>query len=654
MSEGAVGASSSRGSDGENDAAAANGREARREDRGGGRAGEKRRRASGSDADVKVVTVGRTPHAKGASGGVKSTVAGETPRQRPTNNQLLYRVNFNWEHYEHALPAMVRRMLPKTTEACPSVTSAFLQTLRALDMAESQRVKNPRNILQLLSVNTRRTKVVALNAGTHRVPEELRRHQLSDQDGNEYSTNLDRNRYGNDNNYLYTVTRFNLQALELCPLVAEVQIIGTKGSEDDVLLCADKSECGCGGNRKVLSNHWTVPAFVLPSQMPTTIPKSTLAAKDRSRKKSRSSMSSGDFRRDSETPERDDDDADRHAGMGVLLDALTSVGGIPASPAPPSRVRPAPVMSPSRPIRGIRQVELDLGAINQDTAAAREQIAQATAHSIDQIPDDQLREELRKAIARSCELHMTASAAQMRQHKAEREAEEYKVIVSRLEELLAKSETVTQRMRLQNAKADDETMSGSSNENDRVIQCSAFLAHKLIAMQQSLAALAARFELLADQTAPRSVVEELLRAEMAAHLQTNQALLRAETSLAAYAAAEATCDEEIWRTQYVKAAQLNLEKAAYMAQMGSAPTPFTKTSDVAAAPPPAPAFTHSEPSVKFIEATPVAPATAPQTVKSIALMADAVAVASVEASHLPPKTPLGLVKPMRHAFISPP
>ena len=251
---------------------------------------------------------------------------------------------------------------------------------------------------------------------------------------------------------------------------------------------------------------------------------------------------------------------------------------------------------------------------------------------------------------------MTASAAQMRQHKAEREAEEYRVIVSRLEELLAKSETVTQRMRVQIAKTEDATISGSSNENDNVIQCSALLAHKLIAMQQSLAGLAARFELLMDQTTPRSVVEQLLRAEMAAHLQTNQALLRAETSLAAYSAAEATCDEEIWRTQYVKAAQMNLEKAAYMAHVGSEPTKTAKTYDgvTASAPPPASAFPPSEPSVKFVDGTPVAPATVPTTVKSIALMADAVAVASADASHLPPKTPVGLVQPMRHAFISPP
>jgi hypothetical protein len=35
-------------------------------------------------------------------------------------------------------------------------------------------------------------------------------------------------------------------------------------------------------------------------------------------------------------------------------------------------------------------------------------------------------------------------------------------------------------------------------------------------------------------------------------------------------------------------------------------------------------------------------------------MADAVASANIDASHLPPETPLGAVKPMRHAFISPP
>ena len=623
-----------------------------------------------ASASTQQRSVGKSSNAGShASGGKKLSPAtmkspnaardATTPRQRPTNNQLLYRINFHWEHYEHAIPAIVKKQLPKMTEACPSVTSAFLQTLRALDMAESQRTDGARNILQLLSVNTRRTKVVALNSGTHRVPEELRRHQLSDAEGNEYSTNLDRNRYGNDDNYLWTVTRFNLQALELCPLLAQVQIIGTKGNCDDVLLTADKLECGCGSNRKGLSNHWTVPAFVLPSQMPTAIPKSTLAAKDRSRKKARQSLSSvhGEM-----TPEHTSDD-DQHAGMGVLLDALTSVGGIPMSPVKPSRMttKPqAPVMSPSRPIRGIRQVELDLGAINEDTALAQEQIAQATRESIDQIPDGSLRDELHGAITRSCELHMTAAAAQLCQHKAEREAAEYKVLVGRLEQLLSNSETAMHQLQIQMAKMKGEGTSHGT-ENDRVIQGSAILAHKLIGMQQSLSSLTSRFDLMCDQSAPRSVIEELLRSEMAAHLVTNKALLRAETSLAAYAAAEATCDEEIWRTQYVKTAQRNLEKAAYAANASIVmPTEAPIAEMVPPAPvvkaAPAPAFMHSEGNVKYgaTVQTPKRQGTAPRGIKSIAIMADAVASANIDASHLPPETPLGAVKPMRHAFISPP
>jgi hypothetical protein len=95
----------------------------------------------------------------------------------------------------------------------------------------------------MLSNNTRRTKVVELSTGTHRwvglsstlcgkqrshlallllprltlprtttppannntrVPDELRKHYLSDGEGGQYSTNLDRNRYGNDDQYLFT------------------------------------------------------------------------------------------------------------------------------------------------------------------------------------------------------------------------------------------------------------------------------------------------------------------------------------------------------------------------------------------------------------------------------------------------------------------
>ena len=633
----------------------------------GGRSGNKDR--------VRPMMVDETPvkRVKTARGGAKTPASvgrrtaetaktapvKQTPRVRPTNNQLLYRINFKWEHYEHAIPAHVRKALPKMTEACPSVTSAFLQTMRALDMAESQRLHNPRNILRLLSVNTRRTKVVALNAGTHRVPEELRRHQLSDSDGNDYSTNLDRNRYGNDNNYLFTVTKFNLQALELCPLLAQVQIIGTKGNADDVLLTADKADCTCGRNRKSSGHHWTVPEYVTPAQMPMNIPKSTLAAKDRSRKKARQSISGVvESKRESVTPDRATED--QHAGMGVLLDALTSVGGIPPSPVQPERTRHAPIMSPSRPVRGIRQVELDLGAINEDTAAAQEQIAQATERSVEQIPDDQLRNELHSAIIRSCELHMTASAAQTRQRKADREVEEYKMLVERLEQLLRQSETAMHQAQIKIAKLNEDKQSGSAavltTENDRIIQGSAMMAQKLINMQQRVAELSSRFELMTNHNAPRTVVEELLRTEMAAHLETNRALLRAETSLAAYAAAEATCDEEVWRAQYIGSAQRNLEKVAYSSaeELATAstlpypmPAPKTAPGKIAATP------SYRRTSLSASTQTPAQQPKAPRGVKSIALMADAAANGANDAVSLPPVTPVGTVKPIRHAFISP-
>lgn len=79
--------------------------------------------------------------------------------------------------------------------------------LSALFEAEKQRKSGGRNILRALSTNTRRTKVVELSSGTHRVPDELKRHTLVDADGHQYSTNLDRNRYGSDDNYLSTVIR---------------------------------------------------------------------------------------------------------------------------------------------------------------------------------------------------------------------------------------------------------------------------------------------------------------------------------------------------------------------------------------------------------------------------------------------------------------
>uniref|UniRef100_A0A7S0MYF9 C2H2-type domain-containing protein n=1 Tax=Pyramimonas obovata TaxID=1411642 RepID=A0A7S0MYF9_9CHLO len=158
-------------------------------------------------------------------------------RARPTNNQLLYKAHFRWEHYHKKADY---RGGPDATEACASVTSAFLQVLRALYFAE----RNERNILKILSGNTRRTKMVALGSGSHRVPEELRRHSLGDEEGNEYSTNLDRNRYGNDDQYLSTVIRYDLEFLGLCPSLVEVEIIDAK-SRDDTLLIS-QTGCICG------------------------------------------------------------------------------------------------------------------------------------------------------------------------------------------------------------------------------------------------------------------------------------------------------------------------------------------------------------------------------------------------------------------------
>ncbi len=66
--------------------------------------------------------------------------------------------------------------------------------LATLCTAEAGRPSGGRNLLAFLATNTRRTKVVSLASGTHRVPDELRRHTLFDAPGVEYSTNLDRNR----------------------------------------------------------------------------------------------------------------------------------------------------------------------------------------------------------------------------------------------------------------------------------------------------------------------------------------------------------------------------------------------------------------------------------------------------------------------------
>ena len=168
-------------------------------------------------------------------------------RVRPTNNQLLYRAYFRWDHF----PAGVEdpSLLVDETEPCASVTSAFLKILLGVYNAECQRLDGPRNLLQALATNTRRTKVVELTSGGHRVPEDLRRHTLEDEEGNAYSTTLDRNRYGNDDNYLSTVVRHNLEFVGLCPCLVDIEIIDAKSRPaKNQLVAAPADSCTCGGH----------------------------------------------------------------------------------------------------------------------------------------------------------------------------------------------------------------------------------------------------------------------------------------------------------------------------------------------------------------------------------------------------------------------
>lgn len=80
------------------------------------------------------------------------------------------------------------------------------------------------------------------------MPEELRRHSLGDDEGNEYSTNLDRNRYGSDDQYLSTVIRYDLEFLGLCPALVDVEIIDAKKNDAPLLISAGDAGCMCRGD----------------------------------------------------------------------------------------------------------------------------------------------------------------------------------------------------------------------------------------------------------------------------------------------------------------------------------------------------------------------------------------------------------------------
>lgn len=113
---------------------------------------------------------------------------------------------------------------------------------------------------QILSHNTRRTKVVELSSGTHRVADDLRRHCLNDGEHGQYSTNLDRNRYGNDDQYLATVIRYDLEYLDLCPCMVDVEIIDAKAGNESTLVSCGPELCNCSGGMRKVGSQAAFPA----------------------------------------------------------------------------------------------------------------------------------------------------------------------------------------------------------------------------------------------------------------------------------------------------------------------------------------------------------------------------------------------------------
>ena len=78
-----------------------------------------------------------------------------------------------------------------------------------------------------------------------RVPDELKKQSITDREGLQYSTNLDRNRYGDDNQYLATVIRYNLEFLHMCPCLVTVEIINAKSGASTALVAAPERICSC-------------------------------------------------------------------------------------------------------------------------------------------------------------------------------------------------------------------------------------------------------------------------------------------------------------------------------------------------------------------------------------------------------------------------
>ena len=97
-----------------------------------------------------------------------------------------------------------------------------------------------------------------LPSADDRVPDELKRHSLTDKFGSQYSTNLDRNRYGTDNQYLSTVIRYDLDYLNLCPCLIDVEIIDAKNGNGTVIVSAGDHACSCSSQPVIVVRQLTL------------------------------------------------------------------------------------------------------------------------------------------------------------------------------------------------------------------------------------------------------------------------------------------------------------------------------------------------------------------------------------------------------------
>ena len=179
------------------------------------------------------------------------------PTLPPTHHS--YKAHFRWRHYETAVVATLD--LPRETEACASVTSAFLQILDALATAETARSCGTASTLASLAAAPRRTKVMeaapppgsrgggafaSLPPGPSTVTgDDGRRHAVLSRSGRTYTSSLDRNRYGSDDAYMATVVHADLEFLGLCPCLVDVEVIDAKSGATDALSSAPAAACTC-------------------------------------------------------------------------------------------------------------------------------------------------------------------------------------------------------------------------------------------------------------------------------------------------------------------------------------------------------------------------------------------------------------------------